>query len=181
MHVRPPPAYCDRRCRWRRAQVRPPGPRSRADARRLAGMKSLWQRPAPRRNSCKHPVYEPLWCCTLPVKALAVEPEAAALRILDEVVVACAFGRVAPPFGSDALRTLGLGYLMQHPTPAEMPRRSVGHDCQHVSWLGTLQQKQRTGSCYRLCPGLFWPEPRMRGGHMGRPGNFPLPLTRPTP
>src|SRR5262245_15645422 len=161
MHARPPPAYCGRRCRRRRAQVRPPGPRSRADAMRLAEMKSWWQRPAPRKNSCKHPVYEPLWGA-LPVKALAVEPEAAALGILDEVVVARAFGRVAPPFGRDALRALGLGYLMQHAAPAELPRWSIGHDCQHVSWLGTLQQEQRAGSCYCLCPCLFWPEQSRR-------------------
>src|SRR5262252_8468259 len=169
-------------------------------------MRNWWQRPAPRREyhshgggepchtpayrlpwspvwagmtySCEHSVYEPLWGVTLPVKAGAVEPEAAALRILYEVVVACVFARAAPPLGRDALRTLSFGYLMQHAAPAEMPRRSVGHDRQHVGRLGTLQQEQRARSRCSLSPCLFWhgERVRMRDGHIRSRWNLSLPL-----
>ena len=52
------------------------------------------------------------------VEAGAVEPEAAAGRVLDDVVVARLLGRAAPPFRGDALGALRLGHLMQDAAPA---------------------------------------------------------------
>src|SRR5215472_2135334 len=80
-------------------------------------------------SSRKQAVHEPARRHGLArVEALAVEPEAAAGLVLDQVVVARRRRRAAaPPFGGDALRALRLGDAMQHAAPAEAPRRAFGH------------------------------------------------------
>src|SRR5437016_4564002 len=73
--------------------------------------------------SSKHPMHEPLrGGLAAVVEAGAVEPEAAALAILDHVIVARLLGRPVPPLRRDAFRALRLGHLKEDATPTELPR-----------------------------------------------------------
>src|SRR3546814_17097485 len=63
------------------------------------------------------------------VEAVAEEPESAALRILDAVIIARQPAIVAapPPFGGDALGAFVAAPRVRLPAPAELVRRAVGH------------------------------------------------------
>src|SRR5262249_20458630 len=138
------PAYCGRRCRWRRVSASPPARPSRAGATLRAGTRSWWRRSARRRLSCEHPVHEPLRVrFAAAVEAGAVEPEAAALPVLDHVIVALHVTvEPAPPFRGDALGSLGMGHLMANAAPVKLPRRPFGDKGDHLGGLGTREQEQ---------------------------------------
>src|SRR5690349_9715158 len=102
--------------------------------------------PILRPRSGEHAVHEPLrGGIDVAVETVAVEPEATAACVLHDIVVARPLTRPAPPLGRDALGALRLDHLMQRAAPAEMPRRAVGHHCQHLGPLGVLQHEQRAG------------------------------------
>src|SRR5436190_7908179 len=111
------------------------------------------------------------------VKAFAIEPEAVAVSVFDEVVVARqgllrtqilfqihgwipAFagmsGRVkraqAPPFAGDAFGSLSASHFVGHAAPAETPRRAIGNERGDLGRLGARQQQQRA-----CCLLRFWP------------------------
>src|ERR1700721_2243535 len=84
-----------------------------------------------------------------PIKAFAIEPEAMAHGVFDEVIVARRFWwavlrRLAPPFSADAFRALRARDLINHPAPAKTPRRAVRDDRHDLlGRLGMGQQQQR--------------------------------------
>src|SRR5882724_10243339 len=76
-----------------------------------------------------------------------VEPEAAARRILDDVIVAldlvvC----LPPPFPGDALGPLGLRHLTKDAAPAELARRSFWNQRHDLGGFRTREQEQRAGA-----------------------------------
>jgi len=82
------------------------------------------------------------------VKSFAVEPEAAAFAVFDEIVVAArrkiAVVPVAkPPLGRDPFRTLRAGDIVSQPAPGKTPRRPVGNERRDLGRLGTRQKKKR--------------------------------------
>src|SRR5918993_67348 len=96
-------------------------------------------------------VYEPAWLVGLAIEALAEEPEAPPRLVLDHVVVACRLRFLfAPPFGADALRSLCMEHPVHGPTPAEEARRSLRHDRQHLSHLGSRQEQGGAGRRLRI-------------------------------
>src|SRR5205823_906575 len=102
-------------------------------------------------------------------KAFAVEPEAMAFAVFDEIVIAgkppclslarngvpaaparrgAPRGRVgwgiAPPFLGDPFRTLRAGDVVSHPAPAQTPRRAFGDERGDFGRFGFRQKQQRT-------------------------------------
>src|SRR3546814_6224355 len=84
------------------------------------------------------------------VEAVAEEPESAALRILDAVIIARQPAIVAapPPFGGDALGAFVAAHRVRLPAPAELVRRAVGHLGDHLDRLRRVEQVE--GACRRL-------------------------------
>src|SRR5690606_30999381 len=113
--------------------------------RRLSGRKNDW-RPPVRRNprraafwSCEQAVDEPPRFVRFAIKALAEQPEAAALAVLDPVVVAGLLVRRAPPFAADPLGSLRTDHFVEHAAPAEPQGRTVGHLGQGLDRLGRVE------------------------------------------
>src|SRR5215510_2181420 len=78
--------------------------------------------------SCEQPLHEPARRVGLArVESFAIEPEAAAVVILHQVVVAGRLRR-SPPFASDALGPLRVRDAMHHAAPAEALRRPLGNE-----------------------------------------------------
>src|SRR5688572_11226261 len=74
-------------------------------------------------------------------QSLAVDPEAAAGRILDPVIIAQArFRRRPPPFGSDPLGPLDAGDVVHRPPPDEPPRHAFGGRINHRDRLRPVEQ-----------------------------------------
>src|SRR3979409_1449980 len=97
------------------------------------------------RSSCEQPVHEPARSGGLArIESLAVEPEAVAGLVLDQIVVARRrAGAVMPPFAGDALGALRLGTPMGHAAPAEAPRRAFGDEGRDLRGLGAREQEKR--------------------------------------
>src|SRR5665811_1515955 len=99
--------------------------------------------------SWKHPMQKPAWGFGVAVliEAFAEHPVAAAVLVLDAVIVARARLGLGlerpPPFGRDALRALRLDHAAADAPPGEACRRSfgdLGHDRQR---LRRGQEKRR--------------------------------------
>jgi hypothetical protein len=91
------------------------------------------------------PHAETAWGRAFAIVSGAIEPETPAVLVLDGVIVAfeCRPALPAPPFGRDALRPFRIDDLMQHATPAELPRRALGDEGHDVGFLRPLEQEQR--------------------------------------
>src|SRR5271170_4885252 len=104
----------------------PPSPRKRGEGTPC---------PSP---SPKNPVHEPFRPQGLAApEAFAVEPEAAALRILGAEIVARRRVGAAPPRGGDAFRAFDRRDIVQDAPPAEAQWRPVGHFGDGLDRLGT--------------------------------------------
>src|SRR6516225_7892115 len=107
-------------------------------------------------HSRKQTVHEPARRCGLAAEeAFAVEPEAAADGVFDQIVIARGFLlAMPPPFGADALGPLGAGDLVGHAAPGKPPRRAVGDERHDVlSRLGARQEQQRAWLLALPCRG----------------------------
>src|SRR5277367_397570 len=93
-----------------------------------------------------------------PIKAFAIEPEAMAHSVFDEVIVArrlwwAVLRRLAPPFSADAFRALRARDLVNHPAPAKTSWRTVRDDRHDLlGRLGMGQQQQRPRFLLRFRP-----------------------------
>src|SRR5471030_2182717 len=91
--------------------------------------------------------------------AVAEQPEAGAIIVLDAIVVAyrrhdvggyyLAVGAWMPPFVGDPLRTLHAHDPVGVAMPLELPRRIVGDHRGDAHFLGALQQPYRPRSLHR--------------------------------
>ena len=109
------------------------------------------------------------------VGAIAEQPEAAAVVVLDPVVVAerrhdigrrpAAVGPGPPPFVGQPLRPLGAHDAVGVPAPVEHRRRIVGHEGRDIDRLGPLQQSRRPRALERRHAG-----PGAGRGSLGRDG-----------
>ena len=73
------------------------------------------------------------------IKPGAIEPEALTVLVFDAVIIArllAALADAAPPFGSDALGTIGCTHAMRPLPPAEKQRRIVGDRRRRLDRLG---------------------------------------------
>src|SRR5690606_28069680 len=93
-----------------------------------AGTRNCWPRPAPHRRarSCEQAVDIPARRRLIPEMPGAEQPEPTARLILDPVIVAHPAPATPPPFTLDPLGPLGQGDPMDHPSPGEAGRRTVG-------------------------------------------------------
>src|SRR3979411_586271 len=98
-----------------------------------------------RTPSREQPVHEPARSGGLArIESLAVEPEAVAGLVLDQIVVARRrAGAVMPPFAGDTPGPLRLGDSMGHAAPAEAPRRAFGDEGRDLRGLGAREQEKR--------------------------------------
>src|SRR6476660_1809050 len=83
----------------------------------------------PSRASAEQSVNEPdgHTAASITDEAVAVDPVAAALRILDPVIIAQPARRgLAPPFRRDAFRAFDAGNVMHRASPDEPPRHAFG-------------------------------------------------------
>jgi len=94
------------------------------------------------------------------IEALAKQPIAPTLVILNSIVIPClrrqvhAVGR-ADPFGSDAFGAFRLDDAVRDAPPGEAKRRTVRHFGQRFDWLRPDQQAGRPGrQAGHICPRL---------------------------
>src|SRR5438270_2018342 len=87
-------------------------------------------------------------------EALAVDPVAATLDILDSIIIAQPGGRgLAPPFGRDPLGPLGAGDVVHRASPHEPPRHAFRSRIDDVDRLGPVEQ-----ALWARKPLSPWPE-----------------------
>src|SRR5881398_2340049 len=99
--------------------------------------------------SSEQPVDEPGGSAAASVAdhTFAIDPVAAAGRILDLVIVAEPAGRrLAPPFRRDSLGPLGAGDVVHRATPHEPPWHAFGRRVNDVDRLGPVEQALGTAS-----------------------------------
>src|SRR5207302_11196294 len=77
-------------------------------------------------------------------QALAVDPVAAAISVLDAIIIAQPRRRwLPPPFGRDPLRTFGARDVVDRTAPDEPPRHPFGGGVKDVDRFGPIEQALR--------------------------------------
>src|SRR5579883_2833824 len=114
------------------------------------------------------------------VEAFAIEPEAAAFRILGAEIIAGRPVRPAPPFGGDALGALDGGNLVHGAPPFEAQGRSVRNFGDRLDRLGAFEEAQGTGGRCEAprAPSAALPRRAGEGDHGG--GGAPPRRNRPS-
>src|SRR6185369_6353530 len=96
--------------------------------------------------SSEQAVDEPGWKAAAPItnQTLAIDPVAAAIRVLDAVIVAQPRRRwLPPPFGRDPLGSFDTGDVMDGAPPHEPPRHAFRRRINDVYRLGAVKQALR--------------------------------------
>ena len=95
-------------------------------------------------TSREQPMQEPFRADGLaPVEPLAIEPEAAALRIFGAEIIAGQRIRAPPPFGGDAFGAFDGGDLVEDAAPFEAQGRPVGDFGDRFDQFGPFEQTKR--------------------------------------
>jgi hypothetical protein len=90
-------------------------------------------------------MHEPSGCRSIlaAIEAMAIEPEAAAVRIFHDIIVAFRFAGAPPPLRRDAFGALRRCHLMRDAPPAKLSRRPFRYERDDFGGFGLRQEEKR--------------------------------------